>query len=89
MLWFLGQVGPDSMIGWLVLIFVAYLPVLVLAVLVVAVVVAIARATILRAPPSETPAAASTDPADPEAMAAYLLDRARDRRGAGRGSDQD
>jgi hypothetical protein len=88
MQWFLAQYGPDSVFGWLLLVFVAYAPLLVLGALVLTLVVAIARRTIFRAPPSEMAAPASVAPADPEATAAYLSERARDRRADSRGSDQ-
>jgi hypothetical protein len=84
MLWFLAQYGPDSVLGWLVLIFVAGAPVLALTALIVALVVAIGRATICRASPSEKPATASPDP---EATAAYLSARARERRAEPRDDD--
>ena len=80
MLTFLAQYGPDSLSGWLVLLFVANLPLLLVSALVVLVVIRVAVAAWARYRPPEPAAGEFVVPPDPEGTAAYLRDRARDKR---------
>jgi len=80
MLTFLAQYGPDSLSGWLMLLFVANLPLLIVSALVVVVIVCIALAAWARVRPLDPSAGELVVPADPEATASYLLDRAREKR---------
>ena len=80
MLMFLAQYGPDSLPGWLVLLFVANLPLLVVSVLVVLVIIRVVLAAWARHRPPSPSAGEFDVPTDPEATASYLGDRARERR---------
>ena len=80
MLTFLAQYGPDSLSGWLVLLFVAYLPLLVVVALVVVVIVRVAMAAWARYRPPDPSAGEFVAPPDPEGTASYLRDRAREKR---------
>ena len=80
MLMFLAQYGPDSLPGWLVLLFVANLPLLVVSALVVVVIVRVALTALARHRPPEPSAGEFVVPPDPEGTASYLGDRARERR---------
>jgi hypothetical protein len=80
MLTFLAQYGPDSLSGWLVLLFVANLPLLVVSALVVVVVIRIALAARARYRPPEPRAGEFVVSPDPEATTSYLRDRAREKR---------
>jgi hypothetical protein len=80
MLTFLAVYGPDSWFGWLVLLFVASLPVLVLSAVVLVVIVRIALAAMAHYRPPAPSAGEFTVPPDPEATAAFLRDRALDKR---------
>jgi hypothetical protein len=79
MLTFLAQYGPDSVLGWLLLLLVANLPLLALSGVILALFIAAARTALGRNRPPE-PRPAPQLP-DPEAMASYLRERARNRRG--------
>ena len=76
----LAQYGPDSVSGWLVLLFVANLPLLVVSALVVMVVIRVALAARARHRPPDPSAGEFDVPADPEGTASYLGDRAREKR---------
>ena len=80
MLTSLAQYGPDSQSGWLVLLFVANLPLLVVAALVVVVIIRVALAAWARHRPPDPSAGEFVVPADPEGTASYLRDRAREKR---------
>ena len=72
--------GPDSWLGWLVLLFVANLPLLVVSALAVVVVIRVVLAARARYRPPSPSAGEFVVPADPEATTSYLRDRARERR---------
>ena len=76
----LALVGPDSQLGWVVLIVYAYLPVIALLAVVTVVVIVAARAAWRRWAPPAPPAPPAVPSSDPEATAAYLADHARTRR---------
>ena len=80
MLTFLALYGPESLSGWLVLLFVANLPLLVVSALVVVVIIRVALAAWARYRPPEPSAGEFVVPTDPEATASYLRDRAREKR---------
>ena len=80
MLTFLALYGPDSVFGWLVLLFVANLPLLVVSALVVVVIVRVALAAWARYQPPDPSAGEFEVSPDPEATASYLRDRARKKR---------
>ena len=80
MLTFLALYGPESLFGWLVLVFVANLPLLVVSAVVVVVIIRIALAAFARSRPPEPSAGEFVVPSDPEGTASYLRDRARDKR---------
>ena len=80
MLTFLAQYGPDSLSGWLVLLFVANLPLLVVAALVVVVIIRVALAAWTRYRPPDPAPGEFVAPPDPEGTASYLRDRAREKR---------
>ena len=80
MLTFLAQYGPDSLSGWLVLLFVANLPLLVVSALVVVVIIRVVLAAWARYRPPAPSAGEFVVPPDPEATASYLRDRAREKR---------
>ena len=67
MLTFLAQYGPDSLSGWLVLLFVANLPLLVVSALVVVVIIRVALAAWARYRPPDPAPGEFVGPADPEA----------------------
>ena len=80
MLTFLALYGPESWFGWLVLLFVANLPVLVLSAVVLVLIIRVALAASARYRPPEPSAGEFIVPTDPEATASYLRDRALDKR---------
>ena len=80
MLTLLAMYGPDSWFGWLVLLIVASLPVLVLSAIVLVVIVRVALAAMARYRPPAPAAGDFIVPADPEATASFLRDRAVDKR---------
>ena len=80
MLTLLAMYGPDSWFGWLVLLFVASLPVMVLSAVVLVVIVWVALAATARYRPQAPSAGEFIVPADPEATASFLRDRALDKR---------
>jgi hypothetical protein len=80
MLTFLALYGPDSWFGWLVLLFVANLPLIALSALILVVILRVALAALARNRPPEPWAGEFVVPPDPEATASYLLDRAREKR---------
>ena len=80
MLTFLAQYGPDSLSGWLVLLFVANLPLLVVSAFVVVVIVRVAMAAWARYRPPDPSAGEFVAAPDPEGTASYLRDRAREKR---------
>jgi hypothetical protein len=77
---FLAQYGPDSLSGWLLLLFVANLPLVVVSALVVAVIIRVALAAWTRYRPPAPSDGEFVVPPDPEGTASYLGDRARERR---------
>ena len=80
MLTFLALYGPDSWFGWLVLLFVANLPLIALSALILVVIVRVALTVLARyRPPAPSAQEFAVSP-DPEATASYLRDRARDKR---------
>ena len=80
MLTFMALYGPDSWFGWLLLLFVANLPLLVVSALVVVVIIPVALAAWARyRPPAPADGEFVVHP-DPEGTASYLGDRARERR---------
>ena len=80
MLTFLAMYGPDSWFGWLVLLFVASLPVVVLSAVVLVVIVRVALAALARYRPPAPSAGEFIVPSDPEVTASFLRDRALDKR---------
>ena len=80
MLTFLALYGPDSVFGWLVLLFVANIPLLVVSALVVVVIVRVALAAWARYQPPDPSTGESEVSPDPEATTSYLRDRAREKR---------
>ena len=80
MLTLLALYGPDSWFGWLVLLVVSSLPVLVPSAVVVVVIVRVALAAMARYRPPAASAGEFIVPADPEATASFLRDRALDKR---------
>ena len=76
----LALYGPESLFGWLVLVFVANLPLLVVSALVIVVIIRVALAAWARYRPPEPSAGEFVVPTDPEGTAAYLRDRARHKR---------
>ena len=80
MLTFLAQYGPDSLSGWLVLLFVANLPLVVVSALVVVVIIRVALAAWARHRPPDPSAGEFVLPADPGATASYVRDRALEKR---------
>ena len=67
MLTFLALYGPDSVFGWLVLLFVANLPLLVVSALVVVVIIRVALAAWARYRPPDPSAGEFVVSPDPEA----------------------
>ena len=76
----LALYGPDSWFGWLVLVFVANLPLIALSALILVVILHVALTALARYRPPAPSAQEFAVPSDPEATASYLRNRARDRR---------
>ena len=82
----LAMYGPDSVFGWLVLLFLSYLPLLALCALVLGVIFRVTRGVMARYQPPDPPARTSVL-SDPEAMASRLRESAQNRRGRPRDAD--
>ena len=86
MLTFLAMYGPDSAFGWVVLLFIASLPIVAVCALILAVFVGVTRAALARNRPPDAPGQGSVS-SDPEATASRLRASAQDRRGRPRNND--